>query len=77
MLGLYVRGKVALVTLGRRLKQEEQGLTAIEYGVFAAFMVLALTGVALFAGPQIKQWMMESLCGIMNKHYTAGAASCS
>lgn len=45
----------------------QRGLTMVEYGVMAAFVVLILTGVALVAGPKLGEWMKETLCGIMNK----------
>jgi Flp pilus assembly pilin Flp len=76
MVGLYVWGQVAMCRLGRKLKQQD-GLAAIEYGVFAAFLVLSLVAVATFAGPALKLWMMQTMCGVMGKSFTAGAASCS
>ncbi|HYF94503.1 MAG TPA: hypothetical protein VD969_19980 [Symbiobacteriaceae bacterium] len=77
MLELYVAGAIVVRQLGRKLLDDQRGLTAIEYGVFAAFLVLALVGVAVFAGPQLKTWMMGTMCGIMNKNYTPGATACS
>lgn len=77
MLELYVVGANAVRRIGQKLLRDQRGLSAIEYGVFAAFIVLALVGVAVFAGPQLKTWMMGTMCGIMGKQYTNGAAQCS
>lgn len=70
---MYVVGANAVRRFGRRLLREQLGLTAIEYGVFAAFLVLALVAVAVFAGPELQKWMNETMCGIMNKKYVGGA----
>lgn len=61
MLSLYLRG----IALWHRLRREQEGLTAIEYGVFAAFVVLAISVVAFTVGPQISRWIETSLCEIM------------
>lgn len=72
MLALIVRLQNGLKRVGDRL-QEEHGLSAIEYGVFAAFLVLALVAVATFAGPALKDWMLGTMCGIMGKTYSGGS----
>lgn len=61
MLRLYVQ----MVNMWHRLSEEEKGLTAIEYGVFAAFVVLAISAVAFFVGPKIAAWIQTAICEIM------------
>lgn len=73
MLSMYIRLQNGI----KRLVTDEAGLSAIEYGVFAAFVVLALVGVAMFAGPEVKKWMLQTMCGIMGKNYVNGATTCS
>lgn len=75
MVELYVWGRNGLARWVRRLSYEESGLSGIEYGVFAAFIVLALVAVAGLMGPQLKNWIGETMCNIMGKTWTAGAGT--
>lgn len=45
--------------------RDEAGLTAVEYGVFAAFIVLAISVVAFTVGPKLSKWIGDTLCQIM------------
>lgn len=45
----------------RAFLREEKGLTAIEYGVFAAFVVLALVAAAIIVGPQLRDWIIRTI----------------
>lgn len=47
-----------------------KGLTAIEYGVFAAFIVLMLVGAAVIVGPQLKTWITSTITCITDRHAT-------
>lgn len=61
MVGLYVWIRSGW----GRLRRDESGLTAIEYGVFAAFIVLAISVVAFTVGPKLAAWIENALCNII------------
>ncbi|HLO03569.1 MAG TPA: Flp family type IVb pilin [Symbiobacteriaceae bacterium] len=50
------------------IKRNRKGLTAIEYGVFAAFIVLMLVGAAVVIGPQLKTWLTGTITCITDRH---------
>jgi Flp pilus assembly pilin Flp len=64
MLRTYVR----LQTAWLRLRRAQQGLTAIEYGVFAAFVVLMLVGAAVIIGPQLRTWIENTVTCITKRN---------
>lgn len=66
MVELYVRAQNGFWRLGRRIREEQQGLTMIEYGVAAAFLVLLMAGAALTVGPELRDWLVETVCDIIN-----------
>lgn len=51
-------------------KRNRRGLTAIEYGVFAAFIVLMIVGAAVVIGPQLKTWMTGTVDCITDRKAT-------
>lgn len=57
MVGLFVRVQNGAARLVRRLREEQEGLTMIEYGVTAAFLVLFLVGAAMLVGPKLATWI--------------------
>ncbi len=59
---VLIRGGLARI---REALRDERGLTAIEYGVFAAFVVLALSVAAFTIGPELRDWMIERVRCIM------------
>jgi len=61
MVGLYVRARVAGWQVLHRLHSEQDGLSMIEYGVMAAFLILCLVGAATIAGPALKQWILDTI----------------
>lgn len=67
MLKWYVRISNAL----DRVRREQDGLTAIEYGVFAAFIVLTIAVMAFTIGPRLSDWINTTLCRIMAGSNTA------
>lgn len=56
----------------RRLRGR-RGLTAIEYGVFAAFIVLMLVAAAAWMGPQLRDWLKGTVTCITDRKNTTGA----
>ena len=54
----------------RAFLRDETGLTAIEYGVFAAFVVLALVAAAIIVGPKLRDWIILTIDCII------GGATC-
>lgn len=75
MLELYVRVRHGLPQMVRRFFQEESGLSMIEYGVMAAFVIAGLAILFIAVGPQLKDWMGSSICSIMGKTYKGGSGS--
>lgn len=67
MLMAYVRIQNGWDRMWRSLR-EEKGLTAIEYGVFAAFVVLLLVGAAVIIGPKLKVWITGTIDCITTKN---------
>lgn len=57
--------------LRRRLRQSD-GLTIIEYGVFAAFVVMLLVGATIVVGPKLKNWVVDTIHCITDKNATEG-----
>ena len=56
MLRLYILSgdmKAALRTKARKLVEDGSGVTAIEYGLIAAAIALAIAGVVVFLGEDI------------------------
>lgn len=66
MLWLFVRTSNAWHR-ARQWMREESGLTIVEYGVFAAFVVLLLVGAALLVGPKMKDWVVDTVDCIIDK----------
>lgn len=66
MVAMYVRARNGAARLGRRLQEEQKGMTMIEYGVAAAFLVLALVGAALIVGPELTTWLTTTIRNIIN-----------
>jgi Flp pilus assembly pilin Flp len=58
---MIVRVQGWVATVGQRLRREQEGLTAIEYGVFAAFVVLMLVVAAVTIGPKLSQWLIHTI----------------
>lgn len=56
------------------MKRNRKGLTAIEYGVFAAFIVLMIVGAAVVIGPQLKTWLTGTVTCITKGHETCPGA---
>lgn len=68
MVQMYVRVTNGAHRFVRRLRREQQGLTMIEYGVTAAFLVLFLVGALAIAGPQLKTWITTTINNIVTGH---------
>lgn len=51
-------------------KRNRKGLTAIEYGVFAAFIVLMIVGAAVIIGPQLRGWLTGTVNCITDRNAT-------
>ena len=66
MVQSYVRASCGVHRLVRRLRKEQQGLTMIEYGVAAAFLVLFLVGALMVVGPQLRTWIQATMTRIIN-----------
>lgn len=60
MLSLYVKVRESM----RSLVQKQEGLTVLEYGIFAAFVLLFIVGAAIIVGPQIKGWIVGTITSI-------------
>ena len=65
MVRWYVRVSSGVQRLVHRLAEERQGLTMIEYGVAAAFIVLLIVGVLAGVGPSLATWIRNTLNSIM------------
>lgn len=63
---LAVRMQCALMRLSRRIREQQQGMTMIEYGVAAAFLVLFLVGAAMLVGPKLVTWIDQTVTNIIN-----------
>ncbi|MDF2628846.1 MAG: hypothetical protein K0R39_2677 [Symbiobacteriaceae bacterium] len=66
MVQWYVRANCGVQRVMRRLRKEQQGLTMVEYGVAAAFLVLFLVGALMIVGPQLKNWITVTMDRIVN-----------
>lgn len=80
MVGVYVRVRNGVERLVRRLAQESDGLTIIEYVVFAAFVIVGLAAVAFAFKDPLQQWMGDTMCSIMqgqDKAYNITTGKCS
>lgn len=60
MIGGYVRLMNAWDRLRRALRPEN-GMTMIEYGVFAAFVVVILVGAAMTIGDELSDWLKDTI----------------
>jgi Flp pilus assembly pilin Flp len=65
MLQQFVSIQTWVAMVGRRVREEQAGLTAIEYGVFAAFIVLAIVLAAVTIGPKLTLWLTRTMDCIM------------
>ncbi|HYG59449.1 MAG TPA: hypothetical protein VD902_15410, partial [Symbiobacteriaceae bacterium] len=61
MVAMYVRVQNRVFRAVRRLQGEQKGLTMIEYGVAAAFLVLVMAAAALVAGPKLSVWIGDTI----------------
>ncbi|HWI52474.1 MAG TPA: hypothetical protein VNT01_10085 [Symbiobacteriaceae bacterium] len=66
MVQWYVRASCGIQRAVRRLRKEQEGLTMIEYGVAAAFLVLFLVGALMIVGPQLRTWITTTMNRIIN-----------
>ncbi|NHM20554.1 Flp family type IVb pilin [Tritonibacter mobilis] len=55
MLNLYVKTKSALI----RFRRDEEGATAIEYGLFAALIAAGIVAVVSDLGTEVKTGFVE------------------
>jgi Flp pilus assembly pilin Flp len=62
LLSLWCRTQIA----ARRLREDQAGMTMIEYGILAAFVLLLLVGAATLIGPQLKTWITNTISNIIN-----------
>ncbi|MFZ5826302.1 MAG: Flp family type IVb pilin [Bacillota bacterium] len=79
MVGIYVRVRNGFERLVRRVSQED-GLTIIEYVVFAAFVIVGLAAVAFAFKDPLQQWMGDTMCSIMagqDKAYNITTGKCA
>lgn len=61
MLKLYVRAQTALARFRRNMIERQEGLTAVEYGVLAAFIVAVLAITYRALGPRLSSWIQGSV----------------
>ena len=66
MVRWYVRASCGVQRVVRRLRKEQQGLTMVEYGVAAAFLVLFLVGALMVVGPQLRAWIIATMNRIVS-----------
>jgi Flp pilus assembly pilin Flp len=66
MVRWYVRAMCGVQRVVRRLRKEQQGLTMVEYGVAAAFLVLFLVGALMVVGPQLRNWIIATMNRIVS-----------
>jgi Flp pilus assembly pilin Flp len=66
MVRWYVRASCGVQRVVRRLRKEQQGLTMVEYGVAAAFLVLFLVGALMVVGPQLRDWIKATMNRIVS-----------
>lgn len=67
------RVEVGIRKAWSRLRRDQRGLTAVEYGVFAAFVVLLLVGAAIVIGPKLQKFMVDTV----NCITTTNKATCN
>lgn len=65
MLALRVRTRNALARACRKLVGDQKGLSAIEYGVLAVFIVAVLAVLYRTLGPQLSNWIQDAFDTIM------------
>ena len=65
MLKMYVRVQNGVQRFVSRLGSEQKGLTMIEYGVAAAFLVLVMAVAAFAAGPKLSKWIADTIDNII------------
>ena len=61
MIGPHEEARLAMTSIVQKLLQDEQGATAIEYGLIAALIAIAaMSAMQAFAGSTITMWMNVS-----------------
>ena len=68
MLSLYTN-------LSARLRREEKGATAVEYGLMVSLIAVAIVLAVTFLGGQISTMFQSAACGVQGKTYSAGTAA--
>lgn len=61
MIGPHEEARLAMTNIVQQMLQDEQGATAIEYGLIAALIAIAaMSAMNAFAGSTITMWMTVS-----------------
>ncbi|MDP9694100.1 UNVERIFIED_ORG: pilus assembly protein Flp/PilA [Arthrobacter globiformis] len=66
MLALYTN-------LSARLRRDEKGATAVEYGLMVSLIAVAIVLAVTFLGGQISSMFQQAACGVQGKTYAAGS----
>lgn len=52
-------------TAWQRFRKRQEGLTMLEYGALAAFLLLILVSAVTFVGPQLRDWLIDTMTDLM------------
>lgn len=63
--------------LSARLRREEKGATAVEYGLMVSLIAVAIVLAVTFLGGQIASMFQSAACGVQGKTYSAGSPASS
>ncbi|WP_457974130.1 Flp family type IVb pilin [Arthrobacter sp. D1-17] len=61
--------------LSARLRREEKGATAVEYGLMVSLIAVAIVLAVTFLGGQIATMFQTAACGVQGKTYTAASTT--
>lgn len=59
--------------LSARLRRDEKGATAVEYGLMVSLIAVAIVLAVTFLGGQIATMFQSAACGVQGKTYSAGS----
>lgn len=60
--------------ISARLRREEKGATAVEYGLMVSLIAVAIVLAVTFLGGQIATMFQSAACGVQGKTYSAAVA---
>jgi pilus assembly protein Flp/PilA len=71
MLALYVRLQTLFVTGYDRITSEDDGATAVEYGLLVGLIAVAIVATLLLLGPQLKTVFTNVTSGLTQANAAA------